>query len=435
MTCNNNCSNFISINNSGTRNVQIDFLRGIAILLVLILHFHLACNLSLSFLDKIFPASAIIALARNGNYGVTMFFVISGFLITTTSLERYGELGKIKITDFYIFRCARIMPCLVLMLTLVIIGSLFSLAIFQNRAHSTSLLLTVISILTFWHNILMAKFGYFNYCLNILWSLSVEEVFYLTFPIICVLLKRPRFIVPFWIVLIILAPICRKLAANNEIVALYGYFSCFDGIAIGCCAALLANKTHTTICSATNTRTTNKTSKNECYLLQATQYSAAIAAGIIIVWTYFHGEIMQNIVFGISLIAVNTGILLICATTQLQQVQRVQQIQKAPLNSGIIFFCFSCFSHLRNAIAWMGKNSYELYLFHVVILALMIEIIGESTLKSYDKKLLWLTLFFSVTLIAAAVIGKFYSQPINKMLRKYLRKHIEKIRLMRFKRF
>jgi peptidoglycan/LPS O-acetylase OafA/YrhL len=38
--------------------------------------------------------------------------------------------------------------------------------------------LTVLSVVTFSHDLLMQQFGYSNYCLNVLWSLSVEEMFY-----------------------------------------------------------------------------------------------------------------------------------------------------------------------------------------------------------------------------------------------------------------
>jgi peptidoglycan/LPS O-acetylase OafA/YrhL len=98
---------------SNFRNQKIDFLRGIAIIAVLILHFNLSYHIGESALNKIFSVDFIKTIASNGNYGVTMFFVISGFLITSTSLERYGSLGKIDIIGFYIFRFARIMPCLV----------------------------------------------------------------------------------------------------------------------------------------------------------------------------------------------------------------------------------------------------------------------------------------------------------------------------------
>ena len=67
--------------NSVLRNSKIDFLRGLAIFVVLILHFNISYGLDQSALTNIFSASLIKAVASNGNYGVTVFFVISGFLM------------------------------------------------------------------------------------------------------------------------------------------------------------------------------------------------------------------------------------------------------------------------------------------------------------------------------------------------------------------
>lgn len=69
-----------------TRNELIDVLRGIAIILVLILHFHLSYPLKFGNIIN-------LKFLRNGNYGVTIFFVISGYLISSNALKRYGNLS------------------------------------------------------------------------------------------------------------------------------------------------------------------------------------------------------------------------------------------------------------------------------------------------------------------------------------------------------
>ncbi len=231
-------------NDTNFRNKRIDFLRGIAILAVLVLHFNLSYHLDQSALTNIFSVNFLKTLTSNGNYGVTMFFVISGFLITSMSIKRYNELGKIGLREFYIFRFSRIIPCLLLAIIIISFFKLINIPIFQNNPHTTSFFLAILSVLTFWHNYLMSKAGYFNYCLNIYWSLSVEEIFYVAFPIICIISKKLRFILPIWLCLIIAAPIYRSFYTQNEIIALYGYFSCFDAIAIGCCAAVIAKNIH-----------------------------------------------------------------------------------------------------------------------------------------------------------------------------------------------
>jgi peptidoglycan/LPS O-acetylase OafA/YrhL len=103
----------------GPRNARIDLLRGIAIVLVLFHHFNIAYRLDGTVLARLLGWDAVRAVARNGNYGVTMFFVISGFLITSNAKRRWGALDSVKVREFYGMRVARIIPCLLLLLAVV----------------------------------------------------------------------------------------------------------------------------------------------------------------------------------------------------------------------------------------------------------------------------------------------------------------------------
>lgn len=365
--------------NCNYRNYKIDFLRGIAILAVLILHFNISYHLDQSALNHIFSMDFIKAISGNGNYGVTIFFVISGFLITSTSLERYGTLGNVDALGFYIFRFARIMPCLLLVLGLISLFSFFHITIFQNNANSTSFALGIFSVLTFWHNVLMEKIGYFNYCLNIFWSLSVEEIFYVAFPLLCLLLKKTKFILLFLITLIIISPIYRSHYTENEIVVLYGYLSCFDAIAIGCVAAIISQKIQL-----------------NGWLRKVLLYSA----GLFITGVYFYSGIMENVVLGVSLMAIGAAVFLISVSSE-----------RMANNTATGLF--------GRMICWFGKNSYELYLFHIVVLALMKAMVSRDALSDYTK-LLWMALFFGASVLVAGAISRFYSQPMNKKLRNLL---------------
>ncbi len=75
---------------SQKRDELIDVLRGLAIILVLMLHFHLSYPL-------VFSDSLSLNFIMNGNYGVTIFFVISGYLISSNALKRYGDLSQINV--------------------------------------------------------------------------------------------------------------------------------------------------------------------------------------------------------------------------------------------------------------------------------------------------------------------------------------------------
>ncbi|HIC2915555.1 TPA: acyltransferase family protein, partial [Burkholderia contaminans] len=115
------------------RNARIDLLRGVSIVLVLLHHFNIPYSLRDTSLARVFGWDAVHAVARNGNYGVTMFFVISGYLITSNARRRWGSLGALDVRAFYVSRIARIVPCLLLLLALVNGLAAAGVPIFQNH--------------------------------------------------------------------------------------------------------------------------------------------------------------------------------------------------------------------------------------------------------------------------------------------------------------
>lgn len=359
--------------NSNFRDQRIDLLRGIAVLLVIIHHFHIAYHLDKSVFC--IPSDYINQFINNGYYGVTMLFVISGFLITTKSLGRYKDLGQIDLREFYLFRFARIIPPLLLALAIITIFNVAKIPIFENKPNSPSFILSVFSVLTFWHNILMLKADWYNYCLNVYWSLSVTEVFYILLPLACTFLKKLRFIFLLMIILIIIAPIYRTHYAGNEMMVLSCNISCLDAFSIGCCAAILARKFQYP------------------YWLWIL---AKLLGSLMLLTMYFHSQVTNGVGINILIVALGTALL----------------ITGRHSSSAKIFYQFS------SPLGWFGKNSYEVYLFHVIVLALMKEIIKPDLLNNYTT-LGWLAIFFFLTVLVAGNVAKYYSKPLNKMLRSY----------------
>ncbi len=363
------------------RDARIDLLRGIAILVVMLLHFSLTYRLTQSPVAIWLTPQFVRALIINGNYGVTIFFAISGFLITSNSLRRAGSLGRIDIKKFYIYRLARITPTLVLALSVIVALCCLDLPSFGNVVHGQRLpmsyfFVAVLSVLTFWHNVLIQMVGYFNYCLNIYWSLSVEEVFYLALPLAGVLLGRTWLFVVLCLVLVVVGPFYRAMHADNELFFMYGYFACFDAIALGCLTALL---------------------KNRFDLSPMTNRVATFVGAIALAATYFVG-IDGHEALGFSLVALSTSVLLLSSPT----------LPQTDWSS----------ARIAQPLRWLGRHSYELYLFHIIVLALMRDLVPRESL-GYAMKLPWLVLFIALSSGVAGVISHFFSEPANQALRRY----------------
>ncbi|MES2151943.1 MAG: acyltransferase [Pseudomonadota bacterium] len=363
-----------------SRNARIDFLRGIAISCVLVLHFALAYGLKNSLLGDWINPALLRAIAFNGNFGVTIFFVISGYLITSHSLTRWGELEHIDARAFYLMRFARIMPSLLLALSIIVVLGCFDVAFFNNsdgghHRPASYFIVAAGSVLTFWHNLLMQSAGYFNYCLNVYWSLSVEEVFYLLLPLACLLLRRRSMIVALCLAAIVAAPLYRAAHSSNEIFFMYGYLACFDAIAIGCLCALLARR----FTAGARYR-------------RGLRVLALLALGAV----YLRG-IDGHEMFGFTLIAFTSAAFLLAAS-----------------NDNSAGWSTRGWS---SGLRWMGRHSYEIYLFHIIVLALMRNVVVKTDL-SYAARLPWLALFLAATMLAAALVSRWVSEPANAAIRR-----------------
>ena len=127
-----------------------------------------------------------------GFLGVDVFFVLSGFLITSLLLEEFDRSGRIDFGRFYLGRARRLLPALILMLLVVaaVVALFFRDAAASLRA---DIVASVFYVNNWWY--VLNDASYFEFIgrpplLKHLWSLAVEEQFYLVWPLLAFLAMR-----------------------------------------------------------------------------------------------------------------------------------------------------------------------------------------------------------------------------------------------------
>ncbi len=213
-----------------------------------------------------------------------------------------------------------------------------------------------------------------------LWSLSVEEVFYLSFPIACLVLKRPAFLAAFWAIFIVIGPIWRAMHPDDEAQFLYSYFASFDGIAIGCCTALLASQT------ALRGRWTS--------------VSGAMV-GLAMAVFYFARPIPDTNVYGVTLMALGTALVILLTNARAAALPADR-------------------TRISAVITWFGRLSYELYLFQLIVLGLIRSLYPVGFVTG-NEKLILLAVYLPCTAAIATIVGRAYSEPLNRAIRSSLR--------------
>jgi peptidoglycan/LPS O-acetylase OafA/YrhL len=117
---------------------------------------------------------------NGGGVGVSIFFVLSGFLITSLLMEERSRSGTVSFSGFYARRVRRLAPALIVMLAAVV-----GIEVAAGMHPWTGLLAACFYVAN-WAEVAGVGLGYFDHT----WSLAVEEQFYLVWPVVLVLLMR-----------------------------------------------------------------------------------------------------------------------------------------------------------------------------------------------------------------------------------------------------
>lgn len=340
------------------------------------------------------PAGSDVWLyfARNGSYGVTLFFVVSGFVITRTIVRRTPDLARLDVGAFYARRAGRILPLFLLTVGL----GIAALAAFapetdavrfcfhRPEARFDSWFWTSLATFSFnWLRILREGDAYgFGLHWDVLWSLAIEEQFYLAYPLVLRGLGTRRRLSAFLGLVVVLGPLTRAWAGASRpqsfLLAYTNSFAAFEQIALGALLCLVVD------------RHGPSTARGVAGALEA---AAGVlgAFGIAAVYRFSSLESATDRVWGPSAIALALCLLLFVG------------IRRSWLESP-----------LARRLTDLGQWSYGGYLLHATVLFALWPLVGR--LGPWSGFLV----FAAATLAASAVVHRVFEVPSNAAVRRWL---------------
>ena len=362
----------------GQRVQGVDVLRALAILFVLMNHVNMRLRIARIPYTEGLPEQLVASLVWNGQRGVQIFFAVSGFLITAMSLRRWESLSRVNVRGFYLMRFARIAPLLLLLLGVLSGLHLAQVEHFVVSAKTGGLPRALLAALTFHVNVLEARRGYLPGNWDILWSLSVEEVFYLFFPLVARVFGRSKLFVVVLLGFVALGPFARTVFTHgNEMWKEYSYLGGMDAIALGCLTALVVSRIR--------------------FRRIAVRVAWTVGVALLVFSLCFSltGDAWGLERTGLDMTVVAVGTCLVIAAV-------AQSRWKAP--------------RMIAPVLRLGERSYEVYLTHMFVVFVAFGLFVRA------GKPMWAVPGLFIGVIVAAgflgeVVARFYSEPLNRLIR------------------
>ena len=162
-------------NNKSKYLPSIDSLRALAVLAVIIYH------VDVNYLP-------------GGFLGVDLFFVLSGYLISSLIIKEYRKTGSLNLYNFYIRRARRLLPAVYFMITVGLVVIVLFNEVLLRKSHLDAIFGYIYSS-NWWY--IFHKLDYFDSFgaqspFKHLWSLAIEEQFYMIFPLLFLLVNRKK---------------------------------------------------------------------------------------------------------------------------------------------------------------------------------------------------------------------------------------------------
>jgi peptidoglycan/LPS O-acetylase OafA/YrhL len=282
----------------------LDGLRGIAIVMVMGNHF------------------GVPGFTNAGQVGVTLFFVLSGYLITTLLLVDQLRVGRIRFVRFYARRALRLLPALFVMLAVVV--PLMAM----SGANAIRAAMPAVFYYANWAQVTSGEIPVIGH----LWTLSIEEQFYIVWPAILLVLLTispgTKWTIAFLSCAAALSMVARIIlwapTVDGYYRVFYGTDTRADGLLLGCALAFLFSQA----------------------TINPPRWLVATSVAAVVVFTVTPGLGFLAVV-GLGAVAIASAVLVAAAATQA---------------GGLLAW---------RPLVWTGTASYSLYLWHAPILSMV----------------------------------------------------------------
>jgi peptidoglycan/LPS O-acetylase OafA/YrhL len=380
----------------------IDLLRGVSIAAVVVLHIAIRFGFAGVQLEPVLGRPLYRVLALNGGNGVTVFFVISGFLITFTSIQRFGGLQNLRPGEFYRIRFARIAPLLLLLLAVLSALHLAGVPGFVIDSSRQGLGGALLSALTFTLNRYEAVHGYLPACWTVLWTLSIEEMFYLFFPLTCVVVLRRS--VWAWVLLllcfVVAGSLMQGLSGHAEGAGDNSYLAGMGPIAMGCLTGLMTAWLARRFPTDPANRRAMPGPPMFLAALQLLGAFVLVAVMVLPAWRWLQPLTRHHLVLPLGVCCLTMASVLRSGGARRGWAGVASEGVTAP-------------------VRWFGRHSYEIYLTHEFVVIAGVHL--YRAMHGAGGVVVWSVGIFLLTAPLGWAVARSYSEPLNRMLRRVSR--------------
>lgn len=363
---------------------NLDGLRFLAFLIVFISHVILFIGLpSANPSVQLFSHYFLV----NGEVGVTFFFVLSGFLITYLLLKEKEKAGNINIKNFYSRRAKRLLPTYFLTVAL----GFLALPLLGNSAFPFNTIPDWSELpyfIFFIQNFRLAFGGGALLALNLLWAISIEVQFYLVWPILVNFFSKQN-LLRLILSIIGVSFLYRYFYSGHPTVLAYSTFSVMSDLTMGALLGWIIFYKNELV----------ETFKNKLQLFGA-------------IWIYFltfFFIILKHFILGthsplFPLIQALWPLVLSFLFTLIILDQNENEASSFKMGK-------------FRKISYLGKISYSLYAYHLLILVVLVAGANKWSIMIYSSPLAWIffvAAFFALAVLAAAISEKYLEAPLAK---------------------